>query len=187
MDQQREHRRGRGPKGYRRSDERIKEDINDRMTDDYYLDASEIEIEVSNGEVTLTGTVFAREDKRRAEDIAESVSGVSNVENRIRVKQRYGGAYEDLPSSTMGTSSAAARGGTGTGSTGTGTSSTGTSGTGTSAAGSSGGRMSGVGTSGTSGTGTSGSGTSETGTSVTSKSGRSSSDTGTGRSRAANT
>jgi osmotically-inducible protein OsmY len=86
MDEQRQH-RGRGPRGYRRSDERIKEDVNDRLSDDYYLDASDVEVMVENTEVTLTGTVRSRNDKRRAEDLAESVSGVTNVENRLRVKQ----------------------------------------------------------------------------------------------------
>ena len=79
--------RGRGPKGYARSDERIKEDVNDRLTDDGSLDASEIEVEVSEREVTLSGTVGSRFDKRRAEDLAESVSGVSHVQNNIRVRQ----------------------------------------------------------------------------------------------------
>ena len=86
IDRQRAELRGRGPKNYRRSDERIKEDVNDRLGDGY-LDATEIEVAVSNAEVTLTGTVQTRSDKRRAEDIAESVSGVSNVENRLRVKE----------------------------------------------------------------------------------------------------
>ncbi|HET9055074.1 MAG TPA: BON domain-containing protein [Cyclobacteriaceae bacterium] len=78
--------RGKGPKGYKRSDERIREDINDRLSDDDSLDASEIEVDVKNGEVILRGTVSERSDKRRAEDVAESVSGVSNVENRIRME-----------------------------------------------------------------------------------------------------
>lgn len=78
--------RGKGPKGYRRSDERIKEDISDRLGDDPYIDATEIEIVVANGDVTLIGSVNDRADKRRAEDLAERVSGVQNVENRIRVK-----------------------------------------------------------------------------------------------------
>lgn len=130
MDQQREH-RGRGPKGYRRSDERIKEDVNDRLSDDYYLDASDIEVQVSNTEVTLTGTVNSREDKRRAEDLAESVSGVSNVENRIRVKQQSG--YGNYSTSGTSTSTGASMGtGTSGSSMGTSGSSTGTSGTGTS-------------------------------------------------------
>lgn len=79
--------RGKGPKGYQRSDDRIKEDINDRLTDDHHLDASEIEVHVANGEVKLSGTVENRESKRRAEDLVEAISGVSNVENSIRVKQ----------------------------------------------------------------------------------------------------
>lgn len=129
VDQQREH-RGRGPKNYRRSDERIKEDVNDRLSDDYYVDASDVEVMVSNTEVTLTGTVNSREDKRRAEDIAESVSGVTNVENRLRVKGRYG----DYSSSSTSTGSSM---GTGTG---TGTSITGTPGTTTSSAAAGGGK-----------------------------------------------
>ena len=121
MDEQRDQRehRGRGPKGYRRSDERIKEDVNDRLSDDYYLDASDVEVQVQNTEVTLTGTVRSRSDKRRAEDLAESVSGVTNVENRLRVKQYtdYGtGGTSSMTdtTSTPGTttSSAAAGGGT---------------------------------------------------------------------------
>ena len=87
MDRQQGEFKGRGPKGYRRSDERIKDDINDRLSDDSWIDASDIEVNVENGEVTLTGTVHHRNAKRRAEDLAELVSGVTNVENRIRVQQ----------------------------------------------------------------------------------------------------
>ncbi|HEX6915424.1 MAG TPA: BON domain-containing protein [Chitinophagaceae bacterium] len=79
--------RGKGPKGYQRSDERIREDISDRLSDDDYVDASDIEIEVNGPEVVLKGTVTTRAEKRRAEDIAESVSGVQNVENRLRCTQ----------------------------------------------------------------------------------------------------
>lgn len=86
MDKKMSH-RGRGPKGYTRSDERIREDINDRLSDDAFLDATEIEVTVSEGDVTLTGTVENRIDKRRAEDLAEDISGVKNVQNQLRVKQ----------------------------------------------------------------------------------------------------
>ena len=72
--EQDEH-RGRGPKGYTRSDERIREDVNDRLTDDGWLDASDIEVQVSSAEVTLTGQVNSREEKRRAEDIVEADLG----------------------------------------------------------------------------------------------------------------
>ena len=78
---------GRGPRGYRRSDERIREDINDNLTDDWYVDASDIEVTVNNGMVTITGRVDNREEKRRAEDIAECVSGVSDVSNQLRVER----------------------------------------------------------------------------------------------------
>ena len=78
---------GRGPRGYRRSDERIREDINDHLTDDWYVDASDVEVTVNNGLVTLTGRVDSRDDKRRAEDIAESVSGVMDVSNQLRVER----------------------------------------------------------------------------------------------------
>lgn len=78
---------GKGPRSYRRSDGRIIEDINDRMYDDPWLDASGIETSAKEGEVILTGTVSDRSAKRRAEDIAESVRGVTHVENRLRINQ----------------------------------------------------------------------------------------------------
>lgn len=80
--------RGRGPKGYRRSDDRIREDVCDRLSDDAMLDASEIEVRVQNSEVTLEGTVSDREDKRRAETLAERCSGVDHVQNNIRVQHQ---------------------------------------------------------------------------------------------------
>jgi len=85
MDERRRGYAGRGPRGYRRSDERIHEDVNDRLTDDWYIDASDIEVSVNNGMVTLSGRVNSREEKRRAEDFAESVSGVTDVSNQLRV------------------------------------------------------------------------------------------------------
>jgi osmotically-inducible protein OsmY len=87
MDARQQGHRGRGPRGYMRSDERIIEDVNDRLTEDWMLDASDIEVSASNGEVTLSGTVSERRSKRRAEDLAESVSGVKDVHNTIRVQQ----------------------------------------------------------------------------------------------------
>jgi len=81
-------RRGQGPKGYERSDERIREDLHERLTEDPQLDASDIEVAVEAREVTLSGRVASRADKRRAEDIAESVSGVGHVQNNLRVRER---------------------------------------------------------------------------------------------------
>jgi osmotically-inducible protein OsmY len=96
--------RGKGPKGYQRSDERIKEDINDRLSDDPSIDASDIEVTVTSGEVTLSGTVQERRDKRRAEDIVEAISGVKNVENRIRLQQESSDTSSRDKNSTNGNS-----------------------------------------------------------------------------------
>jgi hypothetical protein len=83
-----EHHRGKGPKGYTRSDDRIREDVCDSLTDDPMLDAGEIEVEVKNGEVTLSGTVTDRLAKRHAEDMIERITGVKDVQNDIKVKDR---------------------------------------------------------------------------------------------------
>ena len=126
MDDRRDRPRGKGPKSYRRSDERIREDVNDQLSEGY-LDASEVEVTVVDGVVTLSGTVNSRSDKRRAEDIAEDVRGVKNVENRLRVEQSDIDRYPSLhgTSSSVGTTGSSM--GT-TGTTGT-TGSTGTTGT----------------------------------------------------------
>jgi osmotically-inducible protein OsmY len=76
---------GRGPKDYQRPDGRVREEICDAMTDDPLLDASEITVAVVQGEVTLTGSVTTRDQKRRAEDVAERISGVRDVTNQLRV------------------------------------------------------------------------------------------------------
>ena len=92
--------RGLGPKNYRRSDERIRDDINDRLTDNDWLDASDVEVVVISSEVTLSGTVDSRYAKRIAEDIAESVTGVSNVQNNLRVQSRR--TETDAPAALAG-------------------------------------------------------------------------------------
>jgi hypothetical protein len=76
---------GRGPRDYRRSDDRIREEVCDRLTDDPMVDAGDVNIRVEGGEVTLTGTVGSREQKRRAEDCVERVTGVREVLNQLRV------------------------------------------------------------------------------------------------------
>jgi osmotically-inducible protein OsmY len=78
--------RGRGPRGYRRSDERIREEVCECLTDDVFIDASDIEVTVQNGEVMLTGEVASRQQKRHAEDLIESISGVRDVLNNLRVE-----------------------------------------------------------------------------------------------------
>lgn len=96
--------RGRGPSNYTRSDDRIREDVNDKLTDDWGVDASNVTVTVNNGEVTLDGTVATRLQKRRAEDCAEEVSGVKNVQNNLRIEERSTWDRSDTRSRTSETS-----------------------------------------------------------------------------------
>ncbi|HZH26414.1 MAG TPA: BON domain-containing protein [Azospirillaceae bacterium] len=79
--------RGRGPQGYRRADARISEDVHEVLTDDPFVDATDIRIMVVSGEVTLDGTVDSRDAKRRAEDIVHDVLGVTHVQNNLRARK----------------------------------------------------------------------------------------------------
>ena len=76
---------GKGPRSYQRSDERLKEMVCERLTDDPLIDAGDIEVQVNNCEVTITGYVADKQMKRRIEDVIDSINGVSNVENRVRI------------------------------------------------------------------------------------------------------
>jgi hypothetical protein len=78
---------GIGPRGYRRSDERVREEVCERFAEHGQLDPSDIEVSVRDGEVLLAGTVATRVQKRLAEDIADLVFGVVEVHNRLRVQR----------------------------------------------------------------------------------------------------
>jgi osmotically-inducible protein OsmY len=78
---------GRGPKGYMRSDERIREDVSEMLFRHDEVDASEIEVQVKEGDVTLTGSVESREARRMAEECIWDVSGVKNVTNMLRIEK----------------------------------------------------------------------------------------------------
>ena len=76
-----------GPKGYQRSDERIREDICDRlMRAANHIDSSEVTVEVAQGKVLLEGTVPARRMKHAIEDLADACLGVKDIDNRVRVQ-----------------------------------------------------------------------------------------------------
>jgi len=81
---------GRGPKDYKRSNERIREDVSDRLAQDAFVDASDITVNVHDCEVTLSGTVGTRDQKHAAEDCVEAVSGVRDVHNELRVNRQDG-------------------------------------------------------------------------------------------------
>ncbi|WP_438017017.1 BON domain-containing protein [Sorangium sp. So ce315] len=78
---------GRGPKGYKRSDARIQEDVCEMLSDRDDIDVSDVTVRVENSEVTLEGTVPQRHHKRIIELVAEGVRGVEDVHNRIRVQR----------------------------------------------------------------------------------------------------
>jgi osmotically-inducible protein OsmY len=106
--------RGKGPKGYQRSDERIKELISERLSDDGDVDASEVTINVQGGKVTLEGSVDSRRTKNRVEDIAEQC-GVQDVQNNLKVN-RSG----DQSAASTATTSSNGKSGTGSSSSATG-------------------------------------------------------------------
>lgn len=83
--------RGRGPRGYKRSDERICEEICDRLSAHGEIDASDIEVKVENGEVTLTGTVPDRRTKRLAESVVDTVRNVVDIHNQLRLGREQEG------------------------------------------------------------------------------------------------
>jgi BON domain/SPW repeat len=77
--------RGRGPRGFHRSDERLRDAICERMADSPLLDASDIDVSVAGGTVTLHGIVASRSAKRLAEQLADSIAGVRDVQNELRI------------------------------------------------------------------------------------------------------
>jgi hypothetical protein len=78
---------GKGPKGYKRSDDRTREDVCDAIAHQGFIDASDVEVKVEDGIVTLGGTVAHRDDKRRLEHLAEQCRGVHEVHNGLRLKR----------------------------------------------------------------------------------------------------
>ncbi len=77
-----------GPKGYQRSDERIKRRcVSDRIWHLDRIDASDVEIHVQNGEVTLTGTVTDRRAKWDLENLVDQIGGVNEIHNQLRLRR----------------------------------------------------------------------------------------------------
>ena len=98
----------RGVKGYKRSDERIREDVCDRINHMSRLDgvdAGNVEVTVREGEVTLTGTLDDRRYKHMMENIADRVDGVRDVHNEIRIPSALDRDAVDTSESTGNRSS----------------------------------------------------------------------------------
>ncbi|HYQ30517.1 MAG TPA: BON domain-containing protein, partial [Polyangiaceae bacterium] len=76
---------GKAPKNATRADSRVRDDVCDALTYRGDLDATDIDVTVHNGEVTLEGTVQTRSMKHHAENLADEVTGVKDVHNHLRV------------------------------------------------------------------------------------------------------
>jgi hypothetical protein len=90
---------GRGPRGYRRSDERIYEDVCELLTRHGEIDASGMEVEVHSATVILRGMADSGRTRRLAEELVEDIPGVRDVQNELRVNQRTG--YDSTDSQVM--------------------------------------------------------------------------------------
>jgi hypothetical protein len=87
---------GRGPRNYVRSDERIGEELHQLLEEHGDLDATDVSVQIVEGEVTLEGEVADRRAKRLAEDIAHSLRGVRDVQNRLRIPERIAHTDADV-------------------------------------------------------------------------------------------
>jgi osmotically-inducible protein OsmY len=86
--------RARPPRGYRRSDERIRDEVYERLAHQDWIDAEDVEVRCEDGVVTLTGTVERRRDRRVAEDLAHEVRGVHDVMNELRARSAAPGGAQ---------------------------------------------------------------------------------------------
>ena len=97
-----------GPKGYQRSDERLKEDISERLMESHYIDCSDVSVDVRGAKVVLEGTVPSRHMKHAIEDLVDACPGVQDIDNRVRVggamsqSQSSGGSQSNLQTGGAG-------------------------------------------------------------------------------------
>lgn len=89
----RQDHRGRGPANYQRSNERLLEDACERLTHSPRVDASNINVSAEDNEITLDGTVDSRMAKRCAEDCVHDISGVTHVQNNLRIQREDSDTY----------------------------------------------------------------------------------------------
>jgi len=87
----------REPAGYRHSDADIARELRERLADDVGLDSRGIEVEVKNGEVTLSGAVRHYADMKRAEVHACAIPGVVQVRNDLQPNEPWPSAAPEQP------------------------------------------------------------------------------------------
>lgn len=104
--------RGVGPKGYRRSDPHVHEQVCERLLLDPYLDASGIVVKVAKGKVVLTGTVPSERMKSAALAAASRVAA-GGVDCQVRVTAVAGAGPSRVPAARAASTAAGPRGRTG--------------------------------------------------------------------------
>jgi osmotically-inducible protein OsmY len=78
--------RGKGPKGYQRTDERLRERLCELLSDDPRIDATDIDVHVQGGEITLTGFVDSRRTKFLVEELVANTCN-TEVTNRLQIRR----------------------------------------------------------------------------------------------------
>lgn len=101
--------RGTRPRGYERSDERLRELACERLTE-ADIDASDVEVKVSQGTVTLEGSVPTRWMKHQAEDLIDDLGNVKDIQNRLRVRQGEATRSTESGSTATGAAGTTAQG-----------------------------------------------------------------------------
>lgn len=87
--------RGLGPKGYKRSDDSIYEDVCETLYRSVDIDASDIDVMVNEGIVSLKGTVGSRKEKRLAEGLLDEISGVQDIINELQIRRNEDGLIQN--------------------------------------------------------------------------------------------
>lgn len=78
---------GRNTRDMNRDDKSVESDVRDSLRGVFTDRFNNVNVQVRNGEVTLTGTVPTQEDKKDLEEKVRDMDGVRNVINRVMVKQ----------------------------------------------------------------------------------------------------
>jgi len=95
--------RGNPPKGYKKSDQRLQEDLSEALMDEG-IDCANVDLQVTEGVVKLSGEVVERSDKFRIEQIAAAMSGIHDVENQLRMARKDARSTSDSTLSSAGSS-----------------------------------------------------------------------------------
>jgi osmotically-inducible protein OsmY len=76
---------GKGPRGWRLSDEKLKERVSEVLMRSHEVDPSRLEVFVDDGVVTLKGEIESKGMRRVAEDLVGSIPGVEDVFTELKI------------------------------------------------------------------------------------------------------